>query len=111
MESYAVDLEDGFTDAKGKMTPKIRESIRRDIGGDKQRISGIRTEYSSITFKHVLLPVWISTYRFKEKIYRVLVNARTAEVQGERPWSWIKITLAALAAIAAITGIVLLVTS
>jgi hypothetical protein len=55
--------------------------------------------YSDITFKHILLPVWISAYRFKDKVYRFLVNARTGEVQGERPWSWIKITLAAVVAL------------
>jgi hypothetical protein len=37
--------------------------------------------------------VWITAYRFRQTVYRVLVNARTGEVQGERPWSWIKITL------------------
>jgi small neutral amino acid transporter SnatA (MarC family) len=30
------------------------------------------------------------------------VNARTGEVQGERPWSWIKIALAAIAVVVAI---------
>ena len=40
--------------------------------------------------------------------FRFLVNARTGEVQGERPWSWVKITFAVLAAILVITVLVLL---
>ena len=44
----------------------------------------------------MLLPVWISSYRFSNTVYRFLVNARTGEVQGERPWSWVKILLAVL---------------
>jgi hypothetical protein len=36
----------------------------------------------------------------------VVVNAQTGEVQGERPFSWIKISLAVIAAAAAIGGIV-----
>jgi hypothetical protein len=51
-----------------------------------------------VTYKHVLLPMWICSYRYRDKIYRFLVNARTGEVQGQRPWSWVKITLAALVA-------------
>ena len=39
----------------------------------------------------------MSAYRYHDKIYRFLVNGRTGEVQGERPWSWIEITLAVLA--------------
>jgi hypothetical protein len=55
----------------------------------------------------VLLPVWISAYRFNRKVYRFVVNARTGEVKGERPWSFWKIAFAALGAAAVIAGIVL----
>ena len=34
-----------------------------------------------------------------------MINARTGEVQGERPWSWIKITLAILLVIGVIAGL------
>ncbi len=82
------------------MKPAIESAIRSDIGGDTQRIFSVDTTYSNITFKHVLLPVWISSYLFNSKTYNFMINARTGEVQGERPYSWIKITLAVLAAIA-----------
>lgn len=95
-ESYAVDLEQGFEDAQLKMKPMIESSIKRDIGGDTQRIINYDTGYKNITFKHILLPVWLSCYRYKDKVYRFVVNARTGEVQGERPWSWLKIALAVL---------------
>jgi hypothetical protein len=105
VESYAIGLEDGFSDAREKMKPAIREKIRRDIGGDTQRIFSINTRYDGVTFKHILLPVWISAYYFGNKLFRILINARTGEVQGERPWSWIKITLAVIAAITIIGGL------
>ncbi|HLO42364.1 MAG TPA: hypothetical protein VK176_15185 [Phycisphaerales bacterium] len=104
-ESYSIDLTAGFDIAKELMSPHIDATIRRDIGGDEQRITSRRTQYHAITFKHILLPIWIGAYRFKSKLYRVLINARTGEVQGERPYSWIKITLAVLAAIIVIAGV------
>ena len=90
------------------MEVTIRRDVCRDIGGDTQRIHWVKTRYDATTFKHLLLPLWLLSYRYKEKIYQVLVNAQTGEVQGERPYSWIKITLtivAVLAAIGAIIGI------
>ena len=60
-------------------------------GGDEQRVHQISTAYSGITFKHLLLPVWVSAYKFRDQIYQVLINARTGEVQGERPYSVWKI--------------------
>lgn len=97
-ESYQVDLKEGFDDAKIKMDERIRASVCRDIGGDHQRIHTLNTVYNNITFKHILLPVWISAYMYKDKIYRFLINGRTGEVQGERPYSWIKIAAVSMLA-------------
>jgi DNA-directed RNA polymerase subunit RPC12/RpoP len=103
-ESYQVGLEEGFTEARQQMNAPIRNTIRHSIGGDDQIIQSMHTEFDSITFKHILLPVWISAYRFRNRPFRFLVNARTGEVQGERPWSWIKIGLAVLGGLAVVGG-------
>ena len=66
---------------------------RSDIGGDTQRIFDRRTDYRGLTFKNILLPIWVSSYRDKAKVFRFVVNART----GERPWSTWKITGAVIA--------------
>ncbi|WP_035756546.1 hypothetical protein [Hugenholtzia roseola] len=104
-ETYQVGLKEGFELAKEQMQVLISERIRAQIGGDAQRIESLDTRYKNTTFKHVLMPLWISAYRYQEKPYRFLVNARTGEVQGERPYSWIKITLAVLAALTAVGAI------
>jgi len=101
-ESYQLDLKEGFDDAKIKMDERIRASVCRDIGGDHQRIHTLNTVYNNITFKHILLPIWISAYMYKDKVYRFLINGRTGEVQGERPYSWIKIAAVSLLAAAII---------
>jgi hypothetical protein len=93
---YDVELDDGFSEARRRIEAAIAHEVRQRIGGDEQRVRAINTRYDAITFKHLLLPVWLLAYRFHEKPYRVMVNARTGEVQGERPVSWVKITLTAL---------------
>lgn len=107
-ESYQVDLKEGFDGAKVKMDERIRASVCSDIGGDRQQIHTLNTVYNNITFKHILLPISISAYMFKNKVYRFLINGRTGEVQGERPYSWAKITFAALSATAVVLIIYLL---
>lgn len=92
-EHYSIGLEPGFEEAKTKMDVEIRSMVRSQIGGDQQRINSLFTSHNDIKFKHILLPVWISAFRYKQKTYQIMVNARTGEVQGERPYSWIKITL------------------
>jgi predicted RNA-binding Zn-ribbon protein involved in translation (DUF1610 family) len=101
VERYQIDAEAGFIRARERMMPVIESAVRRSIGGDVQTITSMNTQYDGVSFKHLLLPVWVAAYTFRNKSFRVLVNARTGEVQGERPWSWIKITLAVLLAAAA----------
>jgi predicted RNA-binding Zn-ribbon protein involved in translation (DUF1610 family) len=107
-ESYQVGLEEGFGVAKEVMDGRIRSSICADIGGDHQRIDSVKTAYDKITFKHILLPVWLTAYRYRDRVYRILINARTGEVQGERPYSAWRIAAAVAVAIAAIVIVVLL---
>ncbi|OFY87388.1 MAG: hypothetical protein A3F72_04085 [Bacteroidetes bacterium RIFCSPLOWO2_12_FULL_35_15] len=104
-ESYQVDVKTGFEKSKVIMSGAIRDTVCRDIGGDHQQITSVSTIYNDITFKHILLPIWLSAFRYNEKVYRFMINGRTGEVQGERPYSTIKIILTVLAIIAIGVGI------
>ena len=95
-EAYAITLEDGYTEARHVMDAMIERDVRFDIGGDRQRIHNIQTRVSNVTFKHVLLPVWLAAYKYRGKTYRFVVNGRTGNVQGERPYSALKITFAVI---------------
>ncbi|MEN8222003.1 MAG: hypothetical protein ABFR36_01985 [Acidobacteriota bacterium] len=86
-EKYSIGVKDGFISAKEKMGDKIRGLIRKDIGGDQQKIHSVRSDFDKISFKHILLPLWMSSYRYKDKVYRFVINGVTGEVQGNRPWS------------------------
>ena len=108
-ERYAVSLNEGFQTARGLMEDEITGLIRRDIGGDHQRIDWRRTSYVGVTFKHTLLPIWVANYRYRDRLFHVLVNGRTGKVAGERPWSWWKIVRLVLAIIFAILLTVFLV--
>lgn len=97
--TYDHDVEESFGEAKQRIDAAIEQSIRRDIGGDHQRIHSVRTRYWDMTYKHLLLPLWLLTVLFSGTVYQVFINGVTGEVQGERPWSWVKITFAVLAAL------------
>ena len=97
VEAYQTGLEPGFALAQQQMEVAIREAICRDIGGDRQRILSMSPKYLDVAFKHILLPIWLSSYRYAQKTYRFVVNGQTGTVQGERPWSTWKIAAAAIA--------------
>jgi DNA-directed RNA polymerase subunit RPC12/RpoP len=96
---YDVEPDQGLESAKHVMAGVIEDDCRHDIGGDEQRVSSVSTGYADIMFKLVLMPVWIAAYLYGGKTFQVLVNAHTGQVVGERPYSKIKIALAAIAAL------------
>jgi hypothetical protein len=91
------------------MAPVIEQDCRHDIGGDEQRVTSVDTRYSDITFKLVLLPVWIACYLHGGRTWQVLINGRTGEVIGQRPYSAIKIAIAVAVATAVLAVIILLI--
>ena len=95
-ERYAISLEEGFGLAERKMDVEIRKAIERDIGGDEQRVHRVDTQHNQITYKLTFLPLWISSFRYKEKVYRFLINAQTGLANGERPYSVMKIAMLVL---------------
>jgi hypothetical protein len=86
------------------MDVSIRRLCCQDIGGDHQQLSDVSTKHLGVTFKHLLLPVWVASYRYRDNLYQILVNARTGEVVGRRPYSVAKI----VSLIAAIVVVALL---
>ena len=105
-EAYTIELKDAYFEAREIMDRQILRDVRFDIGGDKQRVDDIQTRVSDVTFKHILVPVWVAAYKYRGKSFRFVVNGQTGQVSGERPWSAWKIFFAVLAALilAAIFG-------
>ncbi|MFK7876885.1 MAG: primosomal protein N' (replication factor Y) - superfamily II helicase [Paracoccaceae bacterium] len=105
-EGYTIALPDGFDEARAVMARQIERDVKFDIGGDRQRIHGLDTQIQDVTFKHILLPVWLAAYKYRGKSYRFVVNGQSGRVQGERPYSAIKIAFAAIAIaiVAAVLG-------
>ncbi|MGH1367650.1 MAG: primosomal protein N' (replication factor Y) - superfamily II helicase [Maritimibacter sp.] len=93
-EGYTVELPDGYDEARAYMDQVILRDVKFDIGGDRQRVHSVNTKVSDVTFKHVLLPVWIAAYKYRGKTFRFVVNGRSGKVKGQRPWSAWKIAFA-----------------
>jgi hypothetical protein len=48
----------------------------------------VETSFSRINSDLCLLPVYVLSYRYQNKLYRFLVNGQTGKCSGEKPWSW-----------------------
>ncbi len=90
-EKYTISLEDGHLASKEEAEKIAHRWARRDIGGDTQRVHHIDMKLTDETFKHILLPVYVSAYHYKGKRYNFFVNGESGRLAGERPYSFWKI--------------------
>jgi hypothetical protein len=96
-EEYSVDLNAAWKLGVERITQSQRARCSGDVPGDTQRALNVVNRFSDEKFKHVLLPIWISVYRYQGKPFRFLVNGQTGEVTGHAPWSVLKIALLCVA--------------
>ena len=90
-EKYTIPLQEGHLEST-KEARKIAERWAcRDIGGDTQRVTSLDMKLTNETFKHILLPIYISAYRYNGKRYHFFVNGQTGTISGQRPYSFWKI--------------------
>ena len=107
-ESYRIPLSEAWTLGQSIVEREQYNRCGRDVPGDTHRNLRVNTRLSSLKYKHVLLPVWLASYRYNNKVYRFMINGQTGEVQGQKPISWIKVAIAVVIVLAIIALIVYL---
>ena len=101
VERYQIDLINAAKTAREEMDAEITRMCARQVPGDTHRNLQVDTDYSGQTFKHILVPIWLLTYNYGARAFQVVINGYTGTIAGKYPKSWIKITLAVLAVLAA----------
>jgi hypothetical protein len=103
-EEYVIGLPEGWMKARWIVNDAERTKCARVVPGDTYRALIVNTQTDNVKYKHLLLPVWVSAYRYKDKSYQFLINGQTGEIRGKAPISWVKvgITVALVAGAAAL---------
>ena len=108
-ERYSVGLKDGWTVASDKMKKVIERGIEKQVTerfhADHVEDVKAYTKFDKTTYKYLLLPIWMSAFTYKDKIYRFVVNGQTGKVGGKSPVSAIRVILFIAAIIAVIVGL------
>ena len=113
-ERYSIGLKEGWGLAQKSIHDKLRSHIGSYVKSHWHcdRVSSVRfsTIYNNITYKYILAPAWISSFKFKDKVYQFAVNGQTGKVGGKAPVSAFRVILAVLLGIAACVGLYYLLT-
>lgn len=108
VERYQLDLLGAARHARERMQAECESLCAGQVPGDTHRNLQVRADFSSQTFKHVLVPLWLLSYSYGPAKYQVVINGYTGATAGRYPKSWLKIVLAVMAVIALAAMLMLL---
>lgn len=105
-EKYSIGIKDAWEKAKefikNILKNHITSKIKRDHNADHVSSLRVSTTYENITYKYLMLPIWISSYKYKDKVYSFMVNGQTGKVGGKYPVSPWKVLIAILLGLAVV---------
>ena len=90
---------------QSKLRTDIGKYVRHHWNADRSDSIKFSTIYSNITYKYLLVPVWISSFKYKDKVYQFVVNGQTGKVGGKSPVSAWRVILAILIGAGIVTGL------
>ena len=108
-ERYSIGLKEGWGVAQktiqSRLHSDISDHIRKHWGAEHVESLKFATLYNNITYKYLLVPVWISSFKYKDKVYQFAVNGQTGKVGGKAPVSAWRVILAILIAAGIFVGL------
>ncbi|WP_107839363.1 TFIIB-type zinc ribbon-containing protein [Metasolibacillus meyeri] len=103
-ERYSIGIEDGWKIAENEIRQKLHDGIvaqiKKQHRADVVKNVHFSTAHSDTTYKYVMLPLWLSSFRYQNKTYQFMVNGQTGKVGGSSPVSAVKVISAIITVLA-----------
>ncbi|HTQ38223.1 MAG TPA: zinc ribbon domain-containing protein [Pirellulales bacterium] len=102
-EEYSVVRDQALPLCQQEFQRWEQRNIENFLPGDTHSRVLVNCEFSDVYSDLILLPVYLLSYRYGDKLYRFLLNGQTGKTTGDKPYSSMRIGLAvAIGIIAAI---------
>jgi DNA-directed RNA polymerase subunit RPC12/RpoP len=108
-EEYSTAREQALQSCQQEFQRREQAGVTGFLPGDTSARVQVQTEFSEIHSDLVLLPVYLLSYRYRDKVYRFLLNGQTGKASGEKPLSGWRIGVAVAGGLLAALAIFLLI--
>lgn len=106
-EEYSIAMDQAISQTKEEFRRRQESEVARFLPGDTHSGLNVRTNFEINGSDLILLPVHVLSYRYREKVYRFLVNGQTGKVIGEKPWSRTRISVFVILMLLLVVAVVL----
>lgn len=92
-EEYSIARDEALQRCQQEFYRRESLNVGQFLPGDTHRGLELSTSFRHVNSDLCLLPVYILSYRYRDKLYRFLVNGQTGRYAGDKPISWKRIGL------------------
>jgi len=93
-EEYSVEREAALAHCRQEFFRREQQNVAHFLPGDEHRELRVDTEFSHVNSDLVLLPVYLLSYRYRERLFRFMVNGQTGKIAGDKPLSRMRVAAA-----------------
>lgn len=108
-EEYSIARNAALARCQQEFYRREKNNVASFLPGDTHRGLEVSTNFGDVNSDLCLLPIYILSYRYKDKLYRFLVNGQTGRCAGDKPTSWKRISLFSLGVAIAILTVVVII--
>lgn len=108
-EEYSVDKEEALSVCQQEFYQREQANVANFLPGDEHRELNVSAAFSNIQSDLCLLPVYVLSYRYRDRLYRFLVNGQTGRCAGDKPVSRKRIGAAVACGVLLVVAIVIAV--
>lgn len=91
VEQFSVSRKYARPLARYGLEQKERETVATQCIPGSNRNIKVNLRIHNLASEPILLPVWIMAYRYKDEVYRFLVNGQTGRSTGQAPTSYTRL--------------------
>ncbi len=104
-EEYSIERDDALTLCQQEFRRMEQDAVAGFLPGDTHAHLDVQTQFSHVGSDLILLPIYILSYRYRDRVYRYLLNGQTGKDSGDKPVSWWRIGLTAVVAVALVAAV------
>jgi hypothetical protein len=93
VEQFSVGRKYARPLARSGLEELEQTACRQHVPGNCRKLK-VNLRLSGLSSEPVLLPVWIMAYRYRDQVFRFLINGQTGKATGQAPVSYRKIAAA-----------------
>ena len=87
-EHYSIGLTDAWNSLGNDLNFHLQQQVNKQ--GDSRYIMGIEmaTDYYNLRYKYLIVPVWINSFFYDNRLYTIVINGQTGKIDGQWPKSF-----------------------